>query len=217
MEDDLIISQDNQVFDSKSDSYKYNIISRYINSPAGKARLAKSMVNPLRTRLDYTGIARRALVVDKLPDTVIPVCYDKDIDVSAMLSSDNEFDDDINIGSSNHIFDKTKARVRRSLDYHNIPKRAVKAELVNFDNDIIISPNNEVYDVTNAPFGNIRSRRVIFPTFEMVSNPTIKLGDIKRRRFTLMDRAIQTAKAQIAADEDSAIFDALDKIGVTKE
>jgi hypothetical protein len=56
---------------------------------------------------------------------------------------------------------------------------------------------------------------VTLPTFDIVSNPTVRLSDV-RRRFNLIDRAVQKARQEIMAQEDSSIFDALDKIG-TKE
>ena len=32
--------------------------------------------------------------------------------------------------------------------------------------------------------------RIFFPTFEVASNPTIKLSDIKARRFNIIDTAL---------------------------
>lgn len=34
----------------------------------------------------------------------------------------------------------------------------------------------------------VMAGRVVFPTFEIASNPTIKLSEIKQRRFNLVDR-----------------------------
>lgn len=56
----------------------------------------------------------------------------------------------------------------------------------------------------------IFGRRVVIPTFEVFSSPTIRLGDIKSRRFNLIDRAVQTARQQLMAQEDEDIFKALD-------
>jgi hypothetical protein len=50
------------------------------------------------------------------------------------------------------------------------------------------------------------------PEFEMVSNPTVRLTDIRRRRFDIIDRAQETAREEIAAEEDAEIFAALDHI-----
>src|SRR5271157_3201065 len=73
-------------------------------------RLAQSMVRPIRRSLDYQGIARRALVVEQLPQGALP-------------------------------------------DYNKV-------------------------------FGN----RVTVPEFEIYQNPTIKISDVKRRRFNIIVR-----------------------------
>jgi hypothetical protein len=49
-------------------------------------------------------------------------------------------------------------------------------------------------------------RRVSMPTFELQENPSINIGDIRSRRFDLVDRARQS----IQESEDQRIFDALD-------
>lgn len=55
------------------------------------------------------------------------------------------------------------------------------------------------------------SRRAIFPTFQLAANPTIKLSDVKARRFDIIDRSVQKLKESITFEEDSMIFDILDK------
>lgn len=61
------------------------------------------------------------------------------------------------------------------------------------------------------------TNRVIFPTFELYSNPTIRISDVKRRRFNLIDRAVQTAKQQIMEQQDADIFAKLDDLIIEKE
>ena len=46
-----------------------------------------------------------------------------------------------------------------------------------------------------------KPRRVIFPLFEIASNPEIPLTQIKERRFDLIERAQDLARAQIQAAE----------------
>jgi len=85
--------------------------------------------------------------------------------------------------------------------------------------------------------GNKNGARVTVPQFEIVSNPTIRISDIKTRRFNLIDRyqkdaivirpngyigrrskyngntvrmAVQKARDEIMAQEDAAVFAALD-------
>lgn len=57
-----------------------------------------------------------------------------------------------------------------------------------------------------------RSPRVTVPAFEIYSNPTVKIADVTRRRFNLIDRATQKARQQLMSQEDDKIFRALDDI-----
>ena len=44
-------------------------------------------------------------------------------------------------------------------------------------------------------FGN----RVVVPEFEISANPTIRISEVKRRRFNVIDRAIAPRKFRITA------------------
>jgi len=57
-----------------------------------------------------------------------------------------------------------------------------------------------------------KPRRVIFPLFEIASNPEIPLTQIKERRFDLIERAQDLAKAEIQAEEDNRVFQVLDAV-----
>ena len=57
-----------------------------------------------------------------------------------------------------------------------------------------------------------KPRRVIFPLFEIASNPEIPLTQIKERRFDLIERSQDLARAQIQAAEDERVFAVLDSI-----
>jgi hypothetical protein len=59
-----------------------------------------------------------------------------------------------------------------------------------------------------------KPRRVIFPLFEIASNPEIPLTQIKERRFDLIERAMDLAKVQVQAAEDERSFAVLDTIAV---
>lgn len=150
----------------RRDKYS-SIISKYLSTSAGRCALAQSMVAPLRTRLDYQGIARKVFNIQQLPQGALPV-YDKDPLVSDIVAGRYKYDT-IKISSSGVVHRKGR-----------LPK----------------------------PF-----LRITFPQFELYSNPTIKLSSVKRRRFDLIDRSVQKLKQSIMAEEDSMIFDILDKIG----
>lgn len=136
---------------SFSNEQRDELIARALLTPDGKVALAEAMANPIRKNLDYQGIARRALVVDPLPQGALPV-YDRDIDVTAMVISSN------GTGAESRVF----------------------------------------------------GDRIIVPELELFSNPTVRIAEVKRRRFNVIDRAVQKARQEIMAQEDANVFAALD-------
>lgn len=58
--------------------FRERLIGEYIQTSAGRQRLAQAMVAPLRARLDYSSVARRTFLVDELPPGAFPI-YDKDM------------------------------------------------------------------------------------------------------------------------------------------
>lgn len=139
-----------------SNQAKQQVISEYIKTAAGRARLAASMIQPLRLRRDYTAVGRKTFLVEQLPDGALPI-YDKDPDVTAFV--------------------------------------------VGEEGENILSIQ--------------KPRRVIFPLFEIASNPEIPLTQIKERRFDLIERAQDLAKAQIQAAEDERVFAIMDSVAVS--
>lgn len=132
---------------------KQRVISELIKTAAGRAKLAASMVQPLRFRRDYTSIGRKTFLVENLPDGALPI-YDKDPVATAYI-----------IGEEG-------------------------------ENILAIQ----------------KPKRVIFPLFEIASNPEIPLTQIKERRFDLIERAQDLAKAEVQAEEDGRVFEILDAI-----
>lgn len=132
---------------------KQKIVSDLIKTASGRVKLAASMIQPLRTRRDYTSVGRKTLLVEQLPDGALPI-YDKDPDVTAYV-----------VGEEG-------------------------------ENILAIS----------------KARRVHFPLFEIASNPEIPLTQIKERRFDLLDRSLDLAKAQIQAAEDERVFAVMDAV-----
>jgi hypothetical protein len=65
-------------------SVKESVVDKFIGSPAGRKRLAASMVQPLRERRDYSSVGRKTFLVEQLPDGALPI-YDKDPDVVAYV------------------------------------------------------------------------------------------------------------------------------------
>jgi Phage capsid family. len=136
-----------------SNELKQQIISDYIKTAGGRAKLAASMTQPLRLRRDYTSVGRKTFLVEQLPDGALPI-YDKDANVTAYV-----------IGEEGQ-------------------------------NILAIQ----------------KPRRVTFPLFEIASNPEIPLTQVKERRFDLIERAQDLAKAEIQAEEDGRVFEVLDTV-----
>jgi hypothetical protein len=105
--------------------------------------------------------------------------------------------------------------IRRNLDYHGLARRSLVVDplpqgaLPVYDRDIdvaavVVSSNGT--GVESRVFGD----RVTVPEFEVYSNPTVRIAEVKRRRFNVIDRAVQKARQEIMAQEDANIFAALD-------
>ena len=139
-----------------TNSVKAKLISDYIGTSAGRAKLAASMTQPLRLRRDYMAVGRKTFLVEQLPDGALPI-YDKDPDVTAYVVGEE---------------------------------------------------GENILAIT-------KPRRVIFPLFEIASNPEIPLTQIKERRFDLIERAQDLARAQIQAAEDERVFTVLDAIATS--
>lgn len=139
-----------------NDGQRDEMIKQALMTQEGKVALGQAMATPIRRNLDYQGVARKALVVDPLPQGALPV-YDRDIDVAAVVVSSN--------GS--------------------------------------------------APESRVFGDRVTIPEFEIVSNPTVRIAEVKRRRFNVIDRAQQKARQEIQAQEDANVFSALEFAGDT--
>ena len=72
---------------------------------------------------------------------------------------------------------------------------------------VVVSSNG------TAPESRVFGDRVTIPEFEIVSNPTVRIAEVKRRRFNVVDRAQQKARQEIQAQEDANVFAALDFAG----
>jgi hypothetical protein len=105
--------------------------------------------------------------------------------------------------------------IRRNLDYHGISRRALVVDPLpqgaqpTYDRDIdvsavVISSNG------TGPESRVFGDRVVVPTFEIYANPTVRISEVRRRRFNVIDRAVQKARQEIMAQEDANVFAALD-------
>jgi len=107
--------------------------------------------------------------------------------------------------------------LRRRRDYASVGRKAFYVEqlpdgaLPIYDKD----PNVTAY-VVGEEGENIvavaKPKRVLFPLFEVSSNPQIQITEIKQRRFDLIERAVDLAKAEIQAEEDRKVFAVMDAV-----
>lgn len=111
--------------------------------------------------------------------------------------------------------------IRRNLDYQGVGRKALVVDplpqgaLPVYDRDIdvaavVVSSNG------SAPESRVFGDRVTIPEFEIVSNPTVRIAEVKRRRFNIIDRAQQKARQEIQAQEDANIFAAIDFAATTE-
>jgi len=55
----------------------------------------------------------------------------------------------------------------------------------------------------------VEAEELLVPTFEIATNPTIRLSEVKARRFYIVDRAQMKAKEAIQREEDTNIFNTI--------
>jgi hypothetical protein len=51
------------------------VAADFLKTRIGREQLALSMMNPLRTRLDYQAVSRKVFLIDQLPDSAKSVYY----------------------------------------------------------------------------------------------------------------------------------------------
>jgi hypothetical protein len=107
--------------------------------------------------------------------------------------------------------------LRRRRDYTSVGRKAFYVEqlpdgaLPIYDKDPAITAY-----VVGEEGENIvavaKPKRVLFPLFEIASNPEIQLTEIKQRRYDLIERSIDLGKAEIQAEEDRKVFAVMDAL-----
>lgn len=106
--------------------------------------------------------------------------------------------------------------IRETLDYQSVGRKLLMVDplpqgaLPVYDKDIeasavVVSKRGGVPELV------IEGDRVTVPTFELASFPTVRFQQVKERRFNIIDRAQQRAKAELMAAEDGEIFAALEE------
>jgi len=104
--------------------------------------------------------------------------------------------------------------IRRALEYQAVGRKLLMVDelpqgaLARYERDVasiahVIARRGAVPDQITE------GEELLVPTFEIAANPTIRLSEIKARRFYIVDRAQIKAKEAIQKEEDTNIFAAL--------
>jgi hypothetical protein len=107
--------------------------------------------------------------------------------------------------------------LRRRRDYTSVGRKAFFVEsLPDGANPVYDKDPNITAYVIGEEGENIvavaKPKRVLFPLFEIASNPEIQLTEIKQRRFDLVERSVDLAKSEIQAEEDRKVFAVMDAL-----
>jgi hypothetical protein len=104
--------------------------------------------------------------------------------------------------------------IRRSLEYQAVGRKLLMVDelpqgaLARYERDVasvahVVSRRGAVPDQITE------GEEILVPTFEIAAHPTVRLSEIKARRFYIVDRAQIKAKEAIQKEEDTNIFNAL--------
>lgn len=104
--------------------------------------------------------------------------------------------------------------IRRALEYQAVGRKLLMVDelpqgaYARYEKDVratahVISRRGAVPDMITE------GEEILVPTFEIATNPTIRLSEIKARRFYIVDRAQIKAKEAIQKEEDLNIFNAV--------
>ena len=105
--------------------------------------------------------------------------------------------------------------IRRALEYQAVGRKLLMVDelpqgaLARYEKDVratatVISRRGAVPDMI------VEGEEILVPTFEIATNPTIRISEVKARRFYIVDRAQIKAKEAIQKEEDTNIFNAID-------
>lgn len=105
--------------------------------------------------------------------------------------------------------------IRRALEYQAVGRKLLMVDelpqgaLARYEKDVratasVISRRGAVPDMITE------GEEILVPTFEIATNPTIRISEVKARRFYIVDRAQIKAKEAIQKEEDTNVFSAIE-------
>ena len=104
--------------------------------------------------------------------------------------------------------------IRRALEYQAVGRKLLMVDelpqgaYARYEKDVratatVIARRGAVPDMI------IEGEEVLVPTFEIATNPTVRISEVKARRFYIVDRAQIKAKEAIQKEEDTNVFNAI--------
>lgn len=108
--------------------------------------------------------------------------------------------------------------IRKNLDYKGIARQQLVIDelptgaLPVYEKDIDVSAV-VISNQGSVPESQVYGDNSLVPLFTLATNPTIKINQVRQRRFAVIERAMQKARQEIQALEDSSIFAALEFAG----
>jgi hypothetical protein len=101
--------------------------------------------------------------------------------------------------------------IKISLNYQGIGRKLVMVdELPNgayprYERDVTVT-SHVVAKRGQVMTSVVEGEELLIPTFEIAANPTIKLNEIRQRRYYIVDRAQVRAKDSLQRQEDTEVF-----------
>ena len=104
--------------------------------------------------------------------------------------------------------------IRRALEYQAVGRKLLMVDelpqgaYARYEKDVRATATR-ISRRGGVPDQIIEGEEVLVPTFEIATNPTIRISEVKARRFYIVDRAQIKAKEAIQKEEDTNIFAAI--------
>ena len=104
--------------------------------------------------------------------------------------------------------------IKIALEYQAIGRKLVMVDelpqgaLPRYERDVAVR-SYVIPKRGSVPDMLVEAEELLVPTFEIASNPTIKLNEIRARRYYIVDRAQVRAKDSIQRQEDLEVFKAI--------
>lgn len=169
------------------------------------SKLAASLIAPLRRKINYHDIAKKAIVVEPMPQGALPV-YDKDV-TSCLIHKTKGFEHD-------KIIIGPRGKVGKPAGFRVFGQRLTIPAF-----EIVSTPTIHISEVKRRRF-NLIDRVMIKGGFKHNKIKISSRGKVEKRysnylhvkNTPITQQAMQIAKQQILQQEDENIFKILDSI-----